>query len=238
MVVTLLCPCTHMFPAQQAYDVYNNCNNPRHGHAPPPLMTSSTTTLKPGPCHQSPICKHLHHHPAIAAHVADTALRCKPSKLGSLISAVVCSTRPLPSPSPHATYPTPTPVPLCSTWRGLLSSYLQRQAPLTLPRMLRPAPFDPTDIDGVHWPELFRPEVHQALLQQEGEAGLREREAASDPLGASWRVQVGCVQGGVRCATDGCASCGAREEVRGLHASACGHPSWMISMHILSLLCG
>lgn len=67
-----------------------------------------------------------------------------------------------------------------------------------MPRQLRPVPFDPTDIDGVHWPELFRPEVHKALLEQEGEAGLREREAASDPLGVSWRVQVGCEQGGAR----------------------------------------
>ncbi|GFR51690.1 hypothetical protein Agub_g14133, partial [Astrephomene gubernaculifera] len=81
-----------------------------------------------------------------------------------------------------------------STWRDLLSSYLQRQAPLQLPRRLRPTLVDATDLNGATWPALFDRSSSSSKAATRGspQAGGKEEqefseEAGCDELGVSWR---------------------------------------------------
>ncbi|KXZ43889.1 hypothetical protein GPECTOR_78g77 [Gonium pectorale] len=55
-----------------------------------------------------------------------------------------------------------------------------RQAPLQLPRRLRPTVIDPTDLNGATWPRLF--------LEASPEERAAERAAGADELGVSWRT--------------------------------------------------
>ncbi|GIL52235.1 hypothetical protein Vafri_8159 [Volvox africanus] len=71
---------------------------------------------------------------------------------------------------------------LASYWRDTLYSYLQRQAPLLLPRRLRPYVLDTTDLNGVTWPR------HFLEPEQRHEKGSSADDLASDDgLGVSWR---------------------------------------------------
>ncbi|KAG2426477.1 hypothetical protein HXX76_011707 [Chlamydomonas incerta] len=77
---------------------------------------------------------------------------------------------------------------VASSWRGLLGDYLQRQAPLSLPKAVRPTYFDPTDLNGVAWPALLSRPAAAAHAAAEAEAA---GAIPDDEMGVAWRVQSG-----------------------------------------------
>ncbi|PNW80120.1 hypothetical protein CHLRE_08g378750v5 [Chlamydomonas reinhardtii] len=77
---------------------------------------------------------------------------------------------------------------VASSWRGLLGNYLQRQAPLSLPKAVRPAHLDPTDLNGVAWPALLSRPAAAAHAAAEAEAA---GAVPDDEMGVAWRVQSG-----------------------------------------------
>ncbi|GLC39093.1 hypothetical protein PLESTB_000008200 [Pleodorina starrii] len=98
---------------------------------------------------------------------------------------------------------------LASSWRDMLSTYLQRQAPLSVPRRLRPYVLDTSDLNGVTWPRLFLEPPSQQQPQPPAPAAASSATAGDeaadgdDGLGVSWR-QMGreeherSVQAGMR----------------------------------------
>ncbi|GIL79490.1 hypothetical protein Vretimale_18373 [Volvox reticuliferus] len=71
---------------------------------------------------------------------------------------------------------------LASYYRDVLSSYLQHQAPLCLPRRLRPYVLDTTDLNGVTWPRHFLEPGHR-----QGKGSTADDDTSDDGLGVSWR---------------------------------------------------
>ncbi|KAG2489990.1 hypothetical protein HYH03_011619 [Edaphochlamys debaryana] len=74
---------------------------------------------------------------------------------------------------------------VASSWQNLLSSYLQRQAPLSLPKRLRPTEVDPTDLNAELWMQRLEERRAANLPPTPAEA-----EADGDPLGVCWRTQA------------------------------------------------
>ncbi|EFJ45938.1 hypothetical protein VOLCADRAFT_105735 [Volvox carteri f. nagariensis] len=75
---------------------------------------------------------------------------------------------------------------VASAWRDLLSSYLQRQSPLSVPRRLRPYVLDTTDLNGASWPRRFLDCCQQQGIKTVSSA-TKGDEAGDDELGVTWR---------------------------------------------------
>ncbi|KAG2452396.1 hypothetical protein HYH02_002639 [Chlamydomonas schloesseri] len=77
---------------------------------------------------------------------------------------------------------------VASSWRGLLGNYLQRQAPLSLPKAVRPTVVDLDNLNGVSWPALLsRPAAAAHAAAEAAAAGA----VPDDDMGVAWRLQSG-----------------------------------------------